>query len=282
MVGVWYSICCFQKKLRLIKKIFTNMKNKILQNSKLRCTRYRKKILKISQTVPALHIGGAFSSVEIVDCIFNLLKKKKDKFILSKGHAGILQYVVLNDLKILSNKDLLNYCKKDGILGVHPDYGNPGIEASTGSLGHGLALAAGIAYASNKNDTYVLLSDGEMHEGSVWEAALTISSINLNNLIIIIDYNGLQSSTWSKDTHPTLNPIDKKFKAFGWEVESCNGHNSYDIFQKINNRTKKKPFALVANTKKGYPISFMENVPKWHYRSPDKKEYTQALSELDK
>lgn len=256
-----------------------NKKN-FIYKAKHRCQKYRKKILDISQLVSALHIGGSFSSVEIADCIYNILKEKKDKFILSKGHAGILQYVILNDLKIMSDRHLDDYCTGNGILGVHPDYKNPGIEASTGSLGHGLAIAAGIAYAKTKSNIYVLLSDGELQEGSVWEAALFISSINLKNIIIVIDNNGLQSSTWSKDTHPTLNPIDKKFKSFGWEVAICDGHNTFDIFKKILNRTKKKPFALIANTIKGYPISFMKNNPKWHYRSPKKEEYKLAIFEL--
>ena len=168
-----------------------------IKNSKKRCKIYRKKILEISRNVSALHIGGSFSSTEILDVVYNdfLNKNKKDKFILSKGHAGILQYVVLNYKKIIKDKDLNNYSKKNGILGVHPDYGIPGIEASTGSLGHGLALSAGMALAKNKSTIYVILSDGELQEGSVWEAALLISSLNLNNIVIIVDYNGFQSST---------------------------------------------------------------------------------------
>ena len=253
---------------------------KKILNSKERCKNYREKILKLSQKVSALHIGGAFSSVEIVDTIFNKLKKKNDKFILSKGHAGILQYVVLNDLGFISNKTLYNYCTKNGILGVHPDYGNPGIEASTGSLGHGLAIAAGLAYKEKKKNIYVLLSDGELQEGSVWEATLLISSLKINNIIIIIDNNGLQSSTWARDTHPTLNPIKKKFLSFGWDAQTCNGHNYFEILKTISRRSKTKPFALIAKTYKGYPISFMKNKPVWHYRSPTRKEYLKALKEL--
>jgi transketolase len=245
-----------------------------------RCRNYRKKILKISQNVSALHIGGAFSSVEIIDAIFNNLKSKKDKFILSKGHAGILQYVLLNDQGLISDKVLNSYCTKDGILGVHPDYGNPGIEASTGSLGHGLGIALGLAYSKKNINVFVLLSDGELQEGSVWESALLISSLKINNIIIVVDNNGLQSSTWAKDTHPSLSPIQKKFASFGWDSKSCNGHNSFEIIEKISKRNKKKPFALVANTFKGYPISFMKNNPIWHYRSPSKDEYLKALEEL--
>jgi transketolase len=257
------------------------MENNILIN-KNRCNIFRKKILELSQKVSALHIGGSFSSVEIVDCIFNLVKKKNDKFILSKGHTGILLYVILNYLNKITDKELENYCKKDGILGVHPDYGISGVEASTGSLGHGLGIASGIAYANKKRDVYILISDGELHEGSTWESTLLISSKRINNIILLIDYNGLQSSTWSKDTHPTLAPIDKKFKAFGWDAAICDGHNTLDIFSKIKKKKKVKPFALICKTIKGNPISFMKNKPLWHYRSPDKKEYITALEELNK
>ena len=251
--------------------------------AKIRCKKYRKKILEISQSVPALHIGGSFSSVEIVDCIYNRIKKNADKFILSKGHAGILQYVILNDLGIIKNKDLKNYQKKNGFLGVHPDYGSPGIMASTGSLGHGLAMVAGMALAckNKKNKFYILLSDGELQEGSVWESALTISSLKLKNIIAIVDNNNLQTSSWTTDTHPTLYPIDKKFKSFGWDVAKCDGHNSNDICNKIKRKSLKKPLALIAKTIKGYPISFMKNVPQWHYRAPNKIEYLKAIKEIN-
>jgi transketolase len=251
--------------------------------AKIRCKKYRKKILEISQLVSALHIGGSFSCVEIVDCIYNMLKKKGDVFILSKGHAGIIQYVVLNDLGFIKKKDLYNYQKKNGFLGVHPDYGNPGIEASTGSLGHGLAIVAGMALATKniQKKYYVVLSDGELQEGSVWEAALIITSLKLKNIIIVIDNNDLQSSTRATDTHPTLYPIEKKFISFGWEVKTCNGHNTKDIYSKIKSRSQLKPFALIAKTIKGYPISFMKDVPKWHYRSPNKEECLQAIREIN-
>ncbi len=256
--------------------------NKLLK-AKNRCKKYRKKILEISQLVSALHIGGSFSCVEIVDCVYNMLKKKSDTFILSKGHAGILQYVVLNDLKVISKKDLHNFQQKGSSLGVHPDYGNPGIEASTGSLGHGPAIAAGMALAvrNKKKKFYIVLSDGELQEGSVWEAVLLISSLKLNNVVFIIDNNNFQSGEKITDSHHTLYPIDKKFLSFGWDSVTCNGHNSMDIYSKIKNRSGRKPFALIAKTIKGYPISFMKNVPKWHYRSPNKIEYLKAIKEIN-
>ena len=256
---------------------------KYLKNTKERCKEIRRRILNMSQKVGALHIGGSFSSVEIIDVIFNFFKKKNDSFILSKGHAGILQYTILNMLGKIKTLDYIQYCKKDGYLGVHPDYGVAGIEASTGSLGHGLGLAAGMALAkkSSKNTFYVLMSDGELHEGSVWESALFISSNKLKNIVVIVDNNNLQSSTKATDTHPTLYPIDKKFKSFGWDSKICNGHSSEEIYERIKNRDKSKPFALIAKTIKGFPISFMKNEPKWHYRSPNKHEYKLALKEIE-
>lgn len=251
------------------------------KKSKKRCNLLRKKILNLSQNVQALHIGGSFSSVELIEVIFFYIKKKKETFILSKGHAGVLLYSMLNMLGNIKNRELIKYCKKEGKLGVHPDYKNFGIAASTGSLGHGPGLAAGISIAEKKNKKiYVLLSDGELQEGSVWEAIIFISSKKLNNIVLIIDNNNLQSSTLTTDTHPTIYPIGSKFKSFGWDVETCNGHNSHSIF-KILKKKRNKPLALIAKTIKGYPISFMSNIPKWHYRSPNKKEYEEAIMELD-
>lgn len=249
--------------------------------AKERCKEHRIKILEMSQKVQALHVGGAFSSVEIVDCIYNMLKKRNDKFILSKGHAGIIQYVILYNLGILSKKQLNSYCQKNGFLGVHPDYGKPGIVASTGSLGHGLGIASGIALANrNKNNYFVVMSDGELQEGSIWEAALIIGALKLNNIIVVIDNNDLQSSTRATKTHPNLYPIGSKFRDFGWNVANCNGSSTEQIYLAIKNRKKDKPFALIAKTVKGYPISFMKDVPMWHYRSPNNEEYELALKEI--
>lgn len=247
-----------------------------------RCDLIRKKILNLSQRVNALHIGGSFSSVEIIERVFFRILKKKDIFILSKGHAGILLYVVLHLKGKISQSQLNLYCKKKGKLGVHPDLGTFGINASTGSLGHGLGLAAGIAIAEKNTSKkiFVLMSDGELQEGSVWETILFISSQGLKNIIIIIDNNNLQSSTKASDTHPTLYPIEEKFRAFGWKVSSCDGHNLNEIEKKLV-KNSKKPAALIAKTIKGFPISFMKNNPKWHYRSPSKEEYNLAIKELD-
>jgi transketolase len=261
------------------------MKNNIFSESKKRCKLFRKRILDLSQKVSALHIGGSFSCTEIMDLIFNILSTKKEKslFVLSKGHASILQYVILEYLGIIKKKDVENYCTKNGFLGVHPDIGNPGINASTGSLGHGLGMVAGIAIAENKtkNNIYSILSDGELQEGSTWEAIMLIPSLKLNNVIIFIDNNNLQSLEQTSKSHPSLYPIEKKFESFGWQSFKCNGHNIKKLYQLVKNRKRNKPLAIVAETIKGYPVSFMMNKPIWHYKSPDKTKYKKAIKEID-
>ena len=143
-------------------------------------------------------------------------------------------------------------------------------------------MAAGIAIAnlnSNKK-TYVVISDGELQEGSTWEAIISIGALNLKNLVLFVDNNDLNSSEKMSDTHPNLYPIDKKFKSFGWDSKICNGHNLSKMLNAVNKRDKRKPFALIAETKKGYPVKFMNDAI-WHYRSPNKKEYSKAIAEIE-
>jgi transketolase len=265
----------------------------IFDNSKARgrCLRYRRRILDVSQQVSALHAAGAFSAVEMVDCIYNGLmrgspgKISPDVFLMSKGHGCMIQYVVLEDLGVLKKVDLDLYCKSGGRLGCHPDYGNPGIEASTGSLGHGMALAVGMSYAEShiyRRDgiVYVIISDGELQEGSTWEAMMMAANLQVNNLVVLLDHNGYQSFGKTAETHPAFYPIREKIEAFNFEVEEVDGHNALEIIEKIQSRKRIKPFLLICNTVKGKGISFMENQPIWHYRSPSPDEYLQAIAEL--
>lgn len=238
----------------------------------------------ISQKVSALHIAGAFSCLEIVDTIYYNFLVGENSFILSKGHGAIAQYVVLESLGVLSDDDLDRYCTKEGILGCHPDRGNPGIIASTGSLGHGIGLAVGIAAGkkikNNLSNVFAVLSDGELQEGSTWENIMMAANLNLNNLMIFIDHNGFQSFGKTSETHPSFYPIDKKFESFGWDVSTVNGHDHKQIIDAVNNREFNKPFALICNTIKGKGVSYMENSPIWHYRSPTASEYFVALQEV--
>ncbi|MEX2615884.1 MAG: transketolase [Alphaproteobacteria bacterium] len=258
--------------------------------AKRRCLAFRRRILEVSQQVTALHIGSAYSCTEIVDCVYYGLMNRgadgttNDRFLMSKGHGCMIQYAILEDLGILSRKDMDEYCTAEGILGCHPDYGNPGIEASTGSLGHGLSMAVGMAYATKvareNGLVYCVLSDGEVQEGSTWEATMMASSFGVNNLVAFIDNNDFQSLGRTSETHPSFYPVREKFEAFGWECAEVDGHESLAIFDAVNSRRGDKPFMAVCKTTKGKGVSYMENVPIWHYRSPSPEEYQTALEEL--
>jgi transketolase len=256
-----------------------------------RCRRYRRRILDISQQVSALHIGSAYSCTEIVDVIYNALMREgasggsPDTFLMSKGHGCMIQYVILEEKGVLSRADLDAYCTPGGRLGAHPDYGNPGIVAATGSLGHGLSMICGMASAEKGRRTggviYTVLSDGEVQEGSTWEATLMASSLRLDNIVAVVDNNDFQSLGRTSETHPSFYPLVDKFRAFGWETVEVPGHDSRAIFEAVTARQGGRPFMLVARTTKGKGVSYMENVPIWHYRSPNKDEYRRALAELE-
>lgn len=256
-----------------------------------RCHGYRRRILEISQQVQALHIASAYSCTEIVDVAYNLLMRKgdgggsPDTFVMSKGHGCMIQYVILEERGILSREDMDLYCKAGGRLGCHPDYGNPGIEASTGSLGHGLSLAVGMAYAEKVKGkgglVYTVLSDGEVQEGSTWEATMMASSLGVNNLVAFIDNNDFQSLGRTSETHPSFYPVVEKFQAFGWEAVEVPGHDAQAIYDAVARRAGDRPLLVNARTTKGKGVSYMENVPIWHYRSPNKDEFAQALRELE-
>ena len=260
--------------------------------ARARCKKYRRRILDMSQNVSALHIGGAFSCTEIVDCVYNDLMrpgikdgKSPDTFLMSKGHGCMIQYVILEDHGVLSKADLDAYCTPNGRLGTHPDYGNPGIEASTGALGHGLSMVVGMALAERGRGTggiiYTVLSDGEVQEGSTWEAVLMGSSLKLTNIVAFVDNNDFQSLGRTSETHPSFYPLAVKFRAFGWETVEIDGHDSKAIYEAVTNRSGTKPLMVCARTTKGKGVSYMENVPIWHYRSPNKDEYAKAIAELE-
>lgn len=258
-----------------------------------RCLTYRRRILEISQQVAALHVAPAFSCLEMVDVIYHTLMRTDtesnrqrylDSFLMSKGHGCLSQYVILEDLGVLSRSDLEKYCTPVGQLGAHPDYGVPGIEASTGSLGHGMGIATGMAYAdyikADERFTYVVLSDGELQEGSTWEAIMMAANLGLRNLIAFVDLNDFGGLARMSDGHPAFYPVLDKIRAFGWDAVEVNGHDAESIVQAVNKRSGNRPFMLVGKTIKGKGVSFMEHVPIWHYRSPNREEYSQALSDL--
>lgn len=255
-----------------------------------RCLRWRRRILEVSQQVAALHVAPAFSCMEIVDAIyFGLMRRGEgglptDGFVMSKGHGVVAQYVILEALGILDRADLDDYCTARGRLGAHPDYGTPGIEASTGSLGHGLGIACGMAYADrvqgSGRTTYCILGDGEMQEGSVWEAIMMAPNLGLSNLVAFVDYNDFQGLGRTGETHPHFYPLAEKAASFGWEAVDLDGHAAVDIVEAVRSRKGDRPLMVVGRTVKGKGVSYMENVAIWHYRSPNKAEYAQALAEL--
>jgi transketolase len=259
--------------------------------ARARCLGFRRRILDISQQVGALHIAPAFSCLEIVDCIYHGLMRRApngtsiDTFVMSKGHGCMAQYVILEELKVLSREDLALYCKPGGQLGAHPDYGTPGIEASTGSLGHGFPMALGMAYAAKVNGSggrvFSVLSDGELQEGSTWEATMLAPALRLSNLVAFVDFNDFQSLGRTSETHPSLYPIHPKFQAFGWESVEVNGHDAEAIHAAVAGRSGDRPMMVICKTTKGRGVRYMENVPIWHYRAPNPEEYREALAKLE-
>ncbi len=244
------------------------------------------------------HPGGSLSCVEILSVLYRKIlnvpsdwKKspdfdKRDRFILSKGHASAAFYSVLAHCNFFDTEELLTFRALGSRLQGHPStrYGLEGIEASTGSLGQGLSMAVGVALGLKLDNisskVYVLLGDGEMQEGSVWEALMSASHKKLDNLVVIIDRNKLQIDG-SCDDVKSLEPLDKKLEAFGFDVEVVDGHSESELTDALlSAKSAKKPCAIIANTIKGKGISFMENNAGWHGKVPKCEEAKAALEEL--
>ena len=254
-----------------------------------RCRRYRRRILDISQRGVVLHIAPAFSCLELVDAVYHDLMKRDgplpDTFVMSKGHGCLTQYIILEDLGVLSEEDMDLYCKPGGKLGSHPDYGVPGVEASTGSLGHGLGIAAGMALADrvrgDDRTVFLVMSDGELQEGSVWEVMMLAPSLGLTNLVAFVDLNDFQSLGRTSETLPNFYPMKAKVEAFGWDCREVDGHDNAAILAAVRGRDRSKPMMVLGRTTKGKGVSYMENVPIWHYRTPSPEEYQQAIREIE-
>lgn len=259
-----------------------------LAQARVRCRQQRARILEISQYLDALHIAPAFSCLEIVDAILHLCMDKpyggSDVFILSKGHGAMAQYVALESLGVLAGEQVSQVCQRGSTIGGHPDRGIPGVVASTGSLGHGLPIALGIARGrrefSEPGRVFVVMSDGELMEGSVWEALLLGPSLGITNVTIVVDNNGSISRGDIATVQPNLVSIAPKLSAFGWDSVEVDGHDTGALVSAIRGATGTRPRAIVAHTVKGKGVSFMENMPIWHYRSPNPTEYHLALAEL--
>ncbi len=256
----------------------------------------RKEILKSVYYGGGGHIGGSFSIIDILVYLYykeiNITKKninsiKRDRLIFSKGHSCLALYWILINKGIVNKSIIQSYGKNNSILAGHPEHDKiPGIEISTGSLGHGPSIGCGIAYASKlkniKNKVYVIVGDGEMNEGSIWESFLFAAQHNLNNLTIVIDNNRYESLNRTENIMG-LEPLESKLIGFNFNVERCNGHNFKEIKNKIEilkNKKNLKPNILIADTIKAKGVSFMEGDSKWHYRQPSKEEFNLAYKEL--
>lgn len=241
-------------------------------------------IIKLSFKAKSSHLGSALSIVEILYTLyFKNILKKKDRFILSKGHSTIALYCILFQKKILSKKELFSFGNNGTKLMAHASHKVKGVEFSTGSLGHGLPVGVGKALffksKKMKKNVYVLISDGELNEGTTWESLLFASHHKLDNLIVIIDNNKIQSMGNVKKILK-LEPIKKKLEAFGAKVFRCNGHDTDKIKHYVKIKTPNKPKVIIADTIKGKGISFMENNNLWHYKNPNEKEHELAINEL--
>ena len=255
----------------------------------------RERVLKMIFESGSSHIGSAFSCVDILTVLYfnilsidpkNPLNSDRDRFILSKGHAASALYAALAERGFFPEENLDSYCRDKSNLPGHPTLRCvPGVEASTGSLGHGLAIGSGMAFAGKKDNknyrVFVLMSDGECNEGSVWESAMFSAHHKLDNLIGIIDYNKLQAMGRT-DEVIGLEPLRKKWESFGWAVEETDGHNHSEIEKRLKKTPfkKDKPSLIIAHTTKGKGVSFMEDKLEWHYKSPDKEQFAKALKEL--
>ncbi len=256
---------------------------------------YRKNILKYIVGANAGHTGGSLSCVDILNVLYNkvlnvnaatFISPNRDRYIQSKGHCVEALFVVLADKGFFPESDLETMCKYQSHYIGHPTRKVNGIEQNTGALGHGLPIAVGTALAAkmDKKDyrVFTLMGDGELPEGSNWEAALTASHYKLDNLCAIIDKNTLQISGPTADVCNT-DPLDKKFESFGWAVQIVDGHDLNALtltFAKMP-FTAGKPNLIIANTVKGKGISFMENQVKWHHGVPNKEQYASAINELN-
>lgn len=242
----------------------------------------RKQLLKISNSAKSSHLGSSLSIVDILVVLYKSILKK-NIFILSKGHACLALYCILQKFNYISRKVLQSYGKNNTILLSHASHKVPGVEFSTGSLGHGLPYAVGRALAEKINKKnkkiYVLISDGELNEGTTWESLLFASFHKLDNLIIIIDYNKIQSLDYTKNILK-LEPIDKKLISFGCKVIRINGHSFSQLYKSLSFNNKNKPLIIICDTIKGKGISFMENSILWHYKSPSNDELKKAIEEL--
>jgi len=267
----------------------------IIKELQSKSINYRKKILKFIVGANAGHTGGSLSCTDILNVLYNnvlnvspqnFTSPDRDRYIQSKGHCVEALFVVLADKGFFPEEDLNTMCKYKSHYIGHPTKKVKGVEQNTGALGHGLPISVGTALAAKMDKrayrVFTLLGDGELPEGSNWEAALSAAQYKLDNLCAIIDKNNLQITAPTKDVCNT-DPLDKKWEAFGWAVREVDGNDLEALINAFNSLPfeKGKPSVIIAHTTKGKGVSYMENELKWHHGVPTKEQYELAIQELD-
>jgi transketolase len=256
---------------------------------------YRRDLLRIIFHAGAGHTGGSLSCVDILNVLYNRVLRVspatfadplRDRYVQSKGHSVEALYVVLADRGFFPQAELQTLCRYQSPFVGHPTRKVPGIEMNTGALGHGLSISAGMALAGKLDDAsfrvFTLLGDGELAEGSNWEAAMAAAHYKLDNLTAILDHNTLQITGRTRDVCSN-EPIDEKFRAFGWTVRTTPGHDFAQLTDALTSAPKAgRPTIVTANTTKGRGISFMEDVVKWHHGVPSDAEFEHAIAELER
>jgi transketolase len=260
----------------------------------LKSVRLRKQTLEAIYGAGAGHTGGGLSCLDILNVLYNRIlniapetfgNANRDRYVQSKGHSVEALYAVLADRGFFPEADLKTICHYQSHYVGHPTRHIPGIEMNTGALGHGLPICIGMALAAKIDSApyrvFTLLGDGELAEGSNWEAAMAAGHYDLDNLTAIIDHNTLQISGRTRDVCSN-EPLDEKWRAFGWAVKIVNGHDFAELTDALSKPAEAgKPTCVIANTVKGKGVSFMEDVAKWHHGVPSEAELKQALAELD-
>jgi len=257
----------------------------------------RQKIIEMTCVAGNAHLGGALSAADILVVLYHHVLRidprnpqwsERDRFILSKGHGGLAIFPVLADVGFFPREELATFNQMSSRLGMHPNKDEvPGIEVSTGSLGHGLSVSVGLALAGRLDHApwrvYCLLSDGELNEGSSWEAAMSAAHYKLGNLVAIVDRNRFSLDGPTEEIMG-LEPLRDKWAAFGWQTVEVDGHDIaalLDIFDRLPSPDDPQPTVVIAHTVKGKGVSFMENRYEWHYGSLTEEQARQALAELE-
>lgn len=267
------------------------MTNRQLQQKSIQ---YRQQIIRYITRAGAGHTGGSLSCVDILNVLYNrvlnitpenFLDPNRDRYVQSKGHSVEALYVVLADCGFFPEEELETLCHYNSSFIGHPTRKVPGIEMNTGALGHGLSISAGMAIAGKLDQSpyrvVTLLGDGELAEGSNWEAAMSAAHHKLDNLTAILDHNTLQITGPTREVCSN-EPIDEKFASFGWNVQSVDGHDFEELTAALTRPPEPgKPSFILANTVKGKGVSFMENVVAWHHGVPSDQQFEQAIQELE-